>query len=129
MAVRAYDQITRHDNSLFRKQRVFHSHFSGIVEMGKFLFFGKIPQNFCLHRRGNIFVRHKMIRNKYDSAFIKHCFRAAFIKLPDGNRCGDIISQSNIHLCIDQITRLHMIQACMSGKNFFRYGHSHIKIS
>ncbi len=102
------------------------SHLSDLKIVGDLIAAGKFPHTFTMFRRLNIFIRHKMIGYKRNLVLMKYTVHVHFIKFMDCHRTCDIITEDQIQVRLNQLPRLHIVKACMCGKNLLRHRHSHM---
>ena len=126
MRISSDHHISGHYQTLFRQQRMLDSHLSHIKKVGNLMFGGKFSDTFALLGRLNILIRNKMIHHQSNLILIKHRFFRHFgIHLLDRHRRGNIISQNQIQIRLDQLSCRHLRQSGVSRQDFLRHRHSH----
>ena len=88
-----------------------NSHLSHIKIVGDLMTTGKFTDTFAVFCGFDVFVRDKMIHNQGNFILMKYCpAYSAFVHLMDSHRCGDIISQNQIQIGFDELSRFHLGQ-------------------
>ena len=100
-------------------------HFSYVKVIGDIMAAGELPHTFTMFCRFNVFVRNKVVHNKGYFIFIKNSIYCHFVHFVDGHRRGNVISQYQIKICLDQLSGFYFIQSCMSRQDFLCHCHSH----
>ncbi|OPY11763.1 MAG: hypothetical protein A4E66_01294 [Syntrophus sp. PtaB.Bin001] len=125
VAVRADHKVSRQDNALFRQQGVLHADFPDLVIVGDLLLPGKVAHDLALGGGADVLVGGEMVRDKDHLVPVKDFLPSSLAEFVDGQRGRDIVSQGDIHLCIDQHSGTDFVQIGMPAKDLFRNGHSH----
>ena len=76
---------------------------------------GKITAAFAVFRRFNILIRYKMIHDKGDLILIKNRLPVHLFHFVYGYWRGNIISQHQIQIRFDQLSRLYLRKPRVSG--------------
>ena len=119
MRIRTDNHVSCHSQTLFRKKRMFNSHFSHVKIVGNLVTTGKLSYTFAVFCGFNIFIRNKVVHNQCHFVFIKHGIHRHFIHFVNSHRY-------QIQICFNQLSCFYFIQSGMSCQNFLRHCHSHM---
>ena len=125
MGVGADDHLAGGDQALFRQERVLHAHLPHVEEVRDGKALGKFPGLGAQLRRLDILAGGGVVQNNGDLIPVEYLGQAGLLKLRDGHRGGDIVSEDQVQLPLDELSRLHGVQPGAAGQNFLRHGHSH----
>ena len=125
MRIRSDHDIPRHNKSSLRKKGVLDSHLPYIKIVRYLMLPGILTYTLAVFRRLDILVRDKMIHDQGDLVLIKHLIAPELIHLSDCDRSGNIISQYQVQVRLDQISRMHLCKSCGVREYFLSHCHSH----
>ena len=125
MGIRTDDHIARNCQTFFRQKCMLNTHLSDFKIIGDLVTISKLSDAFTMLSRFNIFIRHKMIRNKGDLILIKYTVHFHFAHFLDRNRAGNIISKYQIKVSFDQLTGFYLVKTRMRCKYFLCHCHTH----
>ncbi len=83
----------------------------------------KLSDAFAVLRRFDIFIRDKVIHHQGDLVLIKNILFCHFIHFMDGHRRCDIISQHQIEISLDELSRLYIGKPGMGSQDFLCHCH------
>ncbi len=86
----------------------------------------KLADTFAVLRRFDILIWHKVVQHKRNLIPVKHALRFHFIHLMNSHRRSDIVSENEIQLCLDQLSRADRGKPCMRCKNLLCHRHTHV---
>ena len=101
------------------------AHLSHVEVIGYLLTTGKFTDAFAVFRGFDVLVRNKMIHNQGDFVLMKYVLSVQLLHLPDSYRCGDIISQNQIQIGLDELSRFYLGKAGVGRKDLLCHCHSH----
>ena len=100
-------------------------HLSNIKIIGNIMLTGKLTHAFAVFCRLDVFIRNKMIQNQCDLILMKNTIYFHFIHFMNCDRRCDIISEHQIQIRLDQLSRTDRVKSCVRRKNFLCHRHSH----
>ena len=126
MAVRADDAVAGADQSLFRKDGVFHAHPAHVEEILHIVLAGEFPHPLDLFRRFDVLVGGEVIHHQRHPALVENTAGAATLKFIDRHRRGDVVAQAEIQLGLDQLPGRHLRQTRVGCQDLLCHCHSHV---
>ena len=126
MRIRTDHCITRYDQSFFRQQSVFNTHFAYVIKVCNVLFTAEITAHFTLLSCFDVLVRSEVIHNHSNLILVKDVFSAQLIEFLYGNRRCNVVAQYQIKIYQNQLSCFDLVQSRMSRKYFLRHCHAHL---
>ena len=99
--------------------------FAPLVVMGEVLGQSELSHEFTLLGGTDILVRRKMIGNQDHLVLVKNLQSPRLFEFLNGNGGRNIVAQSDVHLGIDEHTRMNFLKIRVCREDLFRYCHSH----
>ena len=67
-----------------------------------------------------------MVQDDRDLVLVEDLAEAGLLKLGDGHGGGDVVAQDHVHLGLDELAHLYVIQPGVLGQDFLRHCHTHM---
>src|SRR4030042_1938967 len=96
---------------------MFDTHLPDIV-IDDAILVGKVAHYFRLFRRGDVFVRDKVVGDHDNLLWVEDLFHPDAPELADGNRRGDVIGKDEVSPHVDKFTRRDFSFATVRGQYF-----------
>ena len=125
MAVGTDDTVARGYDALFGQQRMLDTHLTHIVEVEDVVFVSKLAALLGLGGALDILVGYKVVQHDVDAGAVKHRVKTGLLKLVDSYRGGDVVTQHDVELGVDELARGHGCFSAMRGQDLLCHGHSH----
>ena len=101
------------------------AHLSHVEVIGYLLTTGEFTDAFAVLCGFDVFIRDKMIHNQGDFILMEYVLLIQLLHLADSYRCGDIISQNQIQIGLDELSRFYLGKAGVRRKDLLCHCHSH----
>ena len=101
MGIRTDDHVTRHRQTLLRKQCMLDAHLTHFKIIGDLILFRKLADTLAVFRRLDILIGYKVIRHQRNLVLVKHAVHLHFVHFLDCNRAGDVIAKHQIQIRLD----------------------------
>ena len=104
MGISTDNDLTGHNDTLFRQQGVFDAHLTYVKKVFYFHIVSEGAAGFALLCRLNVFVGRKVIQNDDHLIPVEDFLRTCFLKFFQSNSCCDVVAHDNIQFCLDQLS-------------------------
>ena len=129
VGVGAHDDLTRGAQPLLRQEGVLHPHLAHIEEIGDLVLVGEVPSLQAQLGGLDVLTGGIVVQNNGDLVLVEDLGKARLLKLSDGHRSGDVVAQHHVHLGLNELAHLHMVQSGVLGQDFLCHRHSHTSIT
>ena len=119
------NNVTGNDQSFFRKQGMFDTHLTNVIEVGNLLFAAEIAAHFTLCGSLDVLVRGKVIHDHGHLVLIENVVLVQLVEFPNCNGGSDVVAQYPIQIDQDQLTGFDRIQAGVCSKDLLCHCHTH----
>ena len=125
VAVGTDDTVARGYDALFGQERVLDTHLTHIVEVEDVVFVSELAALLGLGGALDVLVGYKVVQHDVDAGAVKHRVKTGLLKLVDSHRGGDVVTQHDVELGVDELARGHGCFSAMRGQDLLCHGHSH----
>ena len=125
MGVGPHDDLTGSAQALLGQQGVLHTHLAHVEEVGDVMLVGEVPGLQAQLGGLDVLAGGVVVQDNGDLVLVKHLGEARLLKLGDGHRGGDVVAQHHVHLGLDELAHLHVVQTGVLGQNLLGHCHSH----
>ena len=125
MAVGADDAVSCSHHSLLRKEGMLDAHLSHVIEMAYAVGAGKFPALLRLLCCLDVLVGDKVVQNDGHPVLVKYLVKACLFEFIDSHRRRDVVSQDDVQLCFDELSRLYLRKSRVGCQDLLCHCHSH----
>ena len=125
MRIGTDDHVSGYRQSLFRQKGMLNSHFTHFKVVGYVMFECKFPDTLAMLRTLDILIRYEMIGNQGDLILIEHPVHLHLLHFLYCNGTGNVVSEHQIQIRLDQISGLNPFKSGMSCQDLLRHCHAH----
>ena len=125
VGIRADDDVSGGNKSLFWDKGVFNAHFSHVIKMGYILFTAEITAHFALFCCFYVLVRDKMIHDHCDLVSVENAVLSELCELLYSYGRGDVVSENEVEVCEYEFSRADGLPSRVSRKDLLSHCHCH----
>ena len=103
-----------------------HAHLAHVKEVGDAVFVGKVA-GFQAQLSGlDVLARGVVVQDDGDLVLVKDLAEPGLLKLGDGHGGGDVVAQDHVHLGLNELANLHVVQPGVLGQDLLCHCHTHM---
>ena len=125
VGVGPHDDLPGGAQALLGQEGVLHTHLAHVEEVGDLVLVGEVPGLQAQLGGFDVLAGGVVVQDNGDLVLVKHLGEARLLKLGDGHRGGDVVAQHHVHLGLDELAHLHVVQTGVLGQNLLGHCHSH----
>ena len=94
-----------------------HAHLAHVEEVGDAVLVGEGPGLQAQLGGLDVLAGGVVVQDDGDLVLVKDLGEARLLKLGDGHRGGDVVAQHHVHLGLDELAHLHVVQPGVLGQD------------